>query len=44
MQTAYQENASAEIPSDLGEVFESAKQGIRKVRTKPKSELEGYLL
>lgn len=44
VQTAYQENASAEIPSAWAEVFESAKQEHKKGKDQAEVRAEGYLL
>ena len=44
VQKAYQENASAEIPSAWAEVFESAKQEHKKGKDQAKIRAKGYLL
>ena len=44
VQTAYQENASGEIPSAWAEVFESAKQEHKKGKDQAEVRAEGYLL
>ena len=44
VQKAYQENASAEIPSAWSEVYENAKQEYEKGKEQAKARAKGYLL